>query len=86
LSDFVIQSESKYHLWIVRIDVEKLRQLREERALSLRELAEVSGISHTTIWEHERGKVGAHPRTVRLLAEALGVTPRELMAKEASDA
>jgi transcriptional regulator with XRE-family HTH domain len=66
----------------VRIDVEKLRELREERALSLRELSEASGVSHTTIWEHERGKEGAHPRTVRLLAEALGVTPRELMAKE----
>jgi transcriptional regulator with XRE-family HTH domain len=70
----------------VRIDVEKLKELREEQALSLRELAEASGVSHTTIWEHERGKEGAHPRTVRLLAEALGVSPRELMAKEVSDA
>ncbi len=77
---------SRYHLWIVRIDVEKLKELREERALSLRELSEASGVSHTTIWEHERGKIGAHPRTVRLLAEALGVTPRELMVKEATDA
>jgi transcriptional regulator with XRE-family HTH domain len=70
----------------VRIDVEKLKELREEQALSLRELAEASGVSHTTIWEHERGKEGAHPRTVRLLAEALGVSPRELMAKGANDA
>jgi transcriptional regulator with XRE-family HTH domain len=70
----------------VRIDVNKLKNLREEQALSLRELAEASGVSHTTIWDHERGRVGAHPRTVRLLAEALGVTPRELMAKETSDA
>jgi len=70
----------------VRIDVEKLKELREERALSLRELAEASGVSHTTIWDHERGKEGAHPRTVRLLAEALGITPRELTAKEVSDA
>jgi transcriptional regulator with XRE-family HTH domain len=70
----------------VKIEVEKLKELREERALSLRELAEASGVSHTTIWEHERGKEGAHPRTVRLLAQALGVTPRELIAKEVSDA
>jgi transcriptional regulator with XRE-family HTH domain len=70
----------------VRIDVDKLKRLREDRALSLRELAEASGVSHTTIWEHERGKVGAHPRTVRLLARALGVPPRELMAKEGGDA
>jgi transcriptional regulator with XRE-family HTH domain len=66
----------------VRIDVEKLKSLREEQALSLRELAEVSGVSHTTIWEHERGKEGAHPRTVRLLAQALGVTPRDLTVRE----
>jgi len=70
----------------VRIDVDKLKRLREERALSLRELAEVSGVSHTTIWEHERGKVGAHPRTIRLLAQALGVSPRDLIARERGDA
>jgi transcriptional regulator with XRE-family HTH domain len=69
----------------VRIDVDELKRLREERALSLRELAEASGVSHTTIWEHERGKVGAHPRTVRLLALALGVAPSELTAKEDGD-
>jgi transcriptional regulator with XRE-family HTH domain len=66
----------------VRIDVEKLKSLREEQALSLRELSEASGVSHTAIWQHERGKEHAHPRTVRLLARALGVTPRELMVKE----
>jgi transcriptional regulator with XRE-family HTH domain len=69
-------------LGTVRIDVVKLKSLREEQALSLRELAEASGVSHSAIWEHERGKEGAHPRTVRLLAKALGVTPRELMVKE----
>jgi transcriptional regulator with XRE-family HTH domain len=66
----------------VRIDVKKLKSLREEQALSLRELSEASGISHTAIWQHERGKEEAHPRTVRLLAQALGVTPRELMVRE----
>ena len=59
--------------------MDKLKNLREEQALSLRELAEASGVSHTTIWGHERGKEGAHPRTVRKLAKALGVQPKELM-------
>jgi hypothetical protein len=45
----------------MRIDVENLKKLREDRALSLRELAQASGVSHTTIWDHERGKEGAHP-------------------------
>ncbi len=62
--------------------MEKLKALREEQALSLRELAEASGVSHTTVWEHERGKESAHPRTVRLLAKALGVAPRDLIARE----
>ncbi len=73
---------SKYHLGIVRLDVEKLKRLREDQALSLRELAEASGVSHTTVWLLEGGRESAHPRTVRLLAKALGVTPRELMVKE----
>lgn len=60
------------------MDAENLKRLREDRALSIRELAEASGVSHTTIWGHERGKEGAHPRTIRKLAEALGVAPRDL--------
>ena len=64
--------------------MEKLKELRVERALSLRELAAESGLSHNTIWQLERGKGGAHPRTVRLLAKALDVAPRELMAREGS--
>jgi transcriptional regulator with XRE-family HTH domain len=70
----------------VRIDVEKLKGLREERALSLRELAAESELSHTTIWNLEQGREDAHPRTIRKLAKALGVPPRELMAKGGEDA
>jgi transcriptional regulator with XRE-family HTH domain len=77
----VLQYASEYHLRIVRVDVEKLKELRVERALSLRELAEMSGLSHNTIWQLEHGKGGAHPRTIRRLAEAFGVTPRELMVE-----
>ena len=66
--------------------MEKLRELRTERALSLRELAAASGLSHNTIWQLETGSGGAHQRTVRKLAEAFGVTPRELMAEDESNA
>jgi len=51
---------------------------RRERVLSLRELEERSGVSYNTIWRIEDGRQGAHPRTVRKLAEALGVAPSEL--------
>ena len=59
--------------------MERLRKLRRERVLSLRELEERSGISYNTIWRIEAGRQGAQPRTIRKLADALGVEPRELI-------
>ena len=59
--------------------MERLRRLRREQVLSLRELEERSGVSYNTIWRIEDGRQGAHPRTVRKLAEALGVDPKELI-------
>ncbi len=59
--------------------MERLKELRRERVLSLRELEERSGVSYNTIWRLEDGRQGAHPRTIRRLAEALGVEARELL-------
>ena len=59
--------------------MERLKELRRERVLSLRELEERSGVSYNTIWRIEDGRQGAHPKTVRRLAEALGVQPSELI-------
>jgi transcriptional regulator with XRE-family HTH domain len=63
----------------MEVNVERLKELRRERVLSLRELEERSGVSYNTIWRIEHGSQGAHPRTVRKLAEALGVDPKELI-------
>jgi len=63
----------------MEVNVERLRELRRERVLSLRELEEQSGVSYNTIWRIEDGRQGAHPRTIRKLAEALGVEPSELL-------
>jgi transcriptional regulator with XRE-family HTH domain len=65
----------------MEVNVERLKGLRRERVLSLRELEERSGVSYNTIWRIEDGRQGAHPRTVRKLAEALGVEPSELLAE-----
>src|SRR5215203_727807 len=54
----------------MEVNVERLKELRRERVLSLRELEERSGVSYNTIWRIEDGRQGAHPRTVRKLAEA----------------
>ena len=63
----------------MEVDVQRLRALRQERALALRELAELSGVSLNTIWRIEANRQGAHPRTIRKLAAALNVDPRELV-------
>jgi transcriptional regulator with XRE-family HTH domain len=63
----------------MEVNVERLKELRRERVLSLRELEERSGVSYNTIWRIEDGRQGAHPRTVRRLAAALDVEPSELL-------
>jgi transcriptional regulator with XRE-family HTH domain len=66
----------------MEVNVERLKELRRERVLSLRELEEMSGVSYNTISRIEDGRQGAHPRTVRKMAEALGVEPSELLKEE----
>ncbi len=64
------------------VDGGRLRRLRRERALSQRELSRKTGIAFDTISRLETGKQRAQPRTIRKLADALGVEPRELMKGE----
>ncbi len=59
--------------------MQRLRELRKDKVLSMRELEELAGVSYNTIWRLEAGRQGAHPKTIRKLAEALGVEPRELV-------
>ncbi|CAN5894217.1 hypothetical protein BH18ACT11_BH18ACT11_14080 [soil metagenome] len=66
----------------MEVDTERLKELRRRRVLSMRELEELSGVSHNTIWRIESGRQVAHPRTIRKLAEALRVEPEELLKKE----
>ena len=63
----------------MEIATEKLKALRDEKVLSLRDLEELSGVSANTIWRLESGMhKQAHPRTIRKLAIALGVEPSDL--------
>ncbi len=64
---------------LMRIDGEKLRSLRERRLWLIGDLAEKSGVHRNLISTYEHGKSGAHPDTIRKLAEALGVDPSELI-------
>lgn len=56
----------------------KLRALREQRALSLTDLARLSGVNRITIHRIEVGKQKPLPRTIRKLAEAFQVRVEEL--------
>ena len=40
----------------MEVNVERLKELRRERVLSLRELEERSGVSYNTIWRIEDGR------------------------------
>src|SRR5215216_872 len=75
----IFSEESSAKYLGMEVNVERLKELRRERVLSLRELEERSGVSYNTIWRLEDGRQGAHPRTIRKLAEALGVAPSELI-------
>jgi transcriptional regulator with XRE-family HTH domain len=66
----------------VEVDGAKLREFRRRRMLSLRELEQRSGVAFDNINKLENEKRRAQPRTIRKLAEALGVEPHELMKRE----
>jgi transcriptional regulator with XRE-family HTH domain len=63
-------------------EVPNLKRIRNEYPLTVRELAEMSGVSYDTITKVENGHREARPSTIRKLAKALGVEPRELMTRE----
>lgn len=59
----------------------RLRELRKERGLTLRALAEAVGVDFTYLSKIENGKAGYLPGadTIRALAEALEADPLELL-------
>jgi transcriptional regulator with XRE-family HTH domain len=60
----------------------RLHQLREDHFLTQGELAERSGVSRQTINRIEQGEIEPRFRTIRQIAAALGVEPRELVGKQ----
>jgi transcriptional regulator with XRE-family HTH domain len=59
--------------------VERLRRRREQRALRQEDLAELAGIGKNTVNRLEKIHTEPHLTTIRKLATALGVDPRELL-------
>ena len=57
---------------------DRLKALRIEQALTQKELAEEAGVNAATVARLERNETEPHMPTVRKLAAALSVHPREL--------
>jgi transcriptional regulator with XRE-family HTH domain len=58
----------------------RLRALRKRKVLTQKELAQRAGLTRRgTVLKIEAGQTEPYPRTVRKLAKALGVQPRDLM-------
>jgi transcriptional regulator with XRE-family HTH domain len=64
---------------------ENVRELRTLSALTQEELADRAGITATALSRIERNEAEPRPSTLRKLAAALGVEPRELI-RRSSDA
>ena len=52
---------------------------RRQRGLTQRQLGEISGVAHTTVQRLESLIRGAYPQTLRKLASALRVEPKDLL-------
>lgn len=52
---------------------EQLREAREAKGLSLRQLSENSGVAFARIWEIEKGAKAAQIDTIGRIAEALDI-------------
>ena len=58
---------------------DRLSDLRKRALLTQEQLAERSGVAISTVVRIERNQVEPQGRTIRKLAEALGVEPHELV-------
>ncbi|MBW3663526.1 MAG: helix-turn-helix domain-containing protein [Actinobacteria bacterium] len=64
----------------IRINREALIALRRKSALSVTELATKAKLSHGTVIDLESGRRQGSAKTIRALAQALGVHPDALIA------
>jgi transcriptional regulator with XRE-family HTH domain len=62
----------------------KLRMLRAERGLTLRQVAALTGVAKETLSDLERGRRRPHDVTLAKLAEGYGVPLEELIDLEGS--
>jgi transcriptional regulator with XRE-family HTH domain len=76
--------EAKYNedSLVVRVGA-RIRALRTERGLSLRDLGKVAGVHSFHVMAVELGQLAATTKTLQAIAGALGVTPADLLNVDA---
>jgi transcriptional regulator with XRE-family HTH domain len=62
----------------VEVDVANVQELRINRGLSQRQLAEKAGLSPGAVWRVEKRGSG-RPNTLKKIADVLGVRPVDLL-------
>lgn len=62
----------------------ELRVLRESKALSRKDLAELASVHECTIYRAENGETRLRPSTVRKLALALKIDPEKITSGQGS--
>lgn len=67
----------------MRINTGALKRARLKSAMSLRALASAAGVAHDTVMYIEKGVQEPQPRTVKKLADALGIPLEDLIDWEA---
>jgi transcriptional regulator with XRE-family HTH domain len=63
----------------MRIDGERVYELRWQRGMSRAVLSKASGVSSNAIYNIEKGNSGGYPQTARRLARALAVEIEEIL-------
>lgn len=61
-----------------RVAGKRIRVLRAEREMTLRQLAQKTDLNVATLSHIENGKVKPHGKTLKAIADALGVTAEEI--------
>jgi transcriptional regulator with XRE-family HTH domain len=58
---------------------ERIKKLRKAKGITQEQLAELAGLNRTHLYRLETGKQSMTLRTLKLVADALGVRVRELV-------
>jgi transcriptional regulator with XRE-family HTH domain len=64
---------------VVQVDGAKLRQWRERRLLTLRELSARSGVAFATLQGIETGRQAPRPSTLRKILQVLEISPEDIL-------